>query len=80
MGWLAGDAATGSPKATVPPGGGSSQTAHPDDPVTDVAERMRTSQADAIAVATANKVIGVVTLRDLTNVEVLLDRLENEMS
>jgi CIC family chloride channel protein len=54
--------------------------AHPDDPVADVAERMRTSHTDAIAVTTDNNVIGVVTLRDLTNVEVLLDRLENETS
>jgi CBS domain-containing protein len=54
--------------------------AHPDDPVADVAERMRTSHTDAIAVTTDNNVIGVVTLRDLSNVEVLLDRLENETS
>ena len=39
---------------------------------------MRTSHTDAIAVTDANTVIGVVTLRDLTNVEVLPDRLENE--
>ena len=29
---------------------------------------------------TSNTVIGVVTLRDLTNIEVLLDRLNNESS
>ena len=45
-----------------------------------LAERMRTSHTDAIAVTTDNNVIGVVTLRDLTSVEVLLDRLENETS
>jgi hypothetical protein len=33
-----------------------------------------------MAVTRAGTVIGVVTLRDLTNVEVLLDRLENESS
>ena len=49
-------------------------------PSTVAAERMRTSHSDAIAVTTRNTVIGVVTLRDLTNVEVLLDRLNNESS
>jgi CIC family chloride channel protein len=54
--------------------------AHPRDPVALVAARMRAAQSEAIAVTNANAVIGVVTLRDLTNVEVLLDRLENEAS
>lgn len=54
------------------------QPAGPTETVADVADRMRTSHTDAVAVTDANTVIGVVTLRDLTNVEVLLDRLENE--
>ena len=54
--------------------------AHPDDPVADVADRMRSAHSEAMAVTNANAVIGVVTLRDLSNVEVLLDRLENESS
>lgn len=54
--------------------------ANPTDPVAVVANRMRAVHSEAIAVTTANTVIGVVTLRDLTNVEVLLDRLENESS
>jgi CBS domain-containing protein len=54
--------------------------ASPRDPVDVVAERMRAADSEAIAVTDANSVIGVVTLRDLTNVEVLLDRLENESS
>jgi CBS domain-containing protein len=51
--------------------------ASPDDPVSEVARRLRTSGADAVAVTSAGTVVGVVTLRDLTNVEVLLDRLTN---
>ncbi len=31
-----------------------------------------------MAVTEQDRVIGVVTLRDLTNIEVLLDRLNNE--
>jgi CBS domain-containing protein len=52
--------------------------AAPSDPVSLVAERLRSSNSEAIAVTENNQVIGVVTLRDLTNVEVLLDRLNNE--
>jgi CBS domain-containing protein len=54
------------------------QPARPTETVADVAHRMRTSHTDAVAITDANTVIGVVTLRDLTSVEVLLDRLENE--
>ena len=54
--------------------------ANPTDPVSVVANRMRAAHSEAIAVTNANTVIGVVTLRDLTSVEVLLDRLENESS
>jgi CBS domain-containing protein len=54
--------------------------ARSDEPVTSVAERIRTSGADAIAVTEADVVVGVVTLRDLANVEVLLDRLANGSS
>ena len=54
--------------------------AAPTDTVDAVAERMRAAHSEAIAVTTSNTVIGVVTLRDLTNIEVLLDRLNNETS
>jgi CIC family chloride channel protein len=54
--------------------------AAPTDTVDVVADRMRTAHTEAIAVTTSNTVIGVVTLRDLTNIEVLLDRLNNETS
>ncbi|MEP7047062.1 MAG: CBS domain-containing protein, partial [Ilumatobacteraceae bacterium] len=54
--------------------------AAPSETVDAVAERMRAANSEAIAVTTSNAVIGVVTLRDLTNIEVLLDRLNNESS
>jgi CIC family chloride channel protein len=54
--------------------------AAPTETVDEVAERMRAANTEAIAVTTSNTVIGVVTLRDLTNIEVLLDRLNNEAS
>jgi CIC family chloride channel protein len=50
----------------------------PSDPVSVVAERLRTSSSEAVAVTEEGHVIGVVTLRDLRNIEVLLDRLNNE--
>ena len=40
-----------------------------------VAATMRASGNDAVAVVNDGQVVGVVTLRDVTNVEVLLDRL-----
>jgi CBS domain-containing protein len=52
--------------------------AKPTDMLSDVAARIRESKGEAVAVTEANTVIGVVTLRDLTNIEILLDRLENE--
>ena len=52
--------------------------AAPSDTVDAVAERMRAAASEAMAVTSQNTVIGVVTLRDLTNIEVLLDRLNNE--
>lgn len=52
--------------------------ASPDDPVSEVARRLRTSGTAAVAVTSGGAVVGVVTLRDLANVEVLLDRLTNE--
>jgi CIC family chloride channel protein len=52
--------------------------ARPDDTVAAVADRMRTSDTEAVAVTDDNRVVGVVTLRDLASVEVLLDRLGNE--
>lgn len=48
------------------------------DPVSSVAERMRASDFGAIAVTAGDRVVGVVTLRDLASVEMLLDRLTNE--
>lgn len=54
--------------------------ASPDDPVSEVAERMRARDHGAIAVTDGELVLGVVTLRDLSNVEMLLDRLHNEAS
>jgi CIC family chloride channel protein len=50
----------------------------PSDPVSVVAERLRASNSEALAVTEGGHVIGVVTLRDLRNIEVLLDRLNNE--
>jgi CIC family chloride channel protein len=54
--------------------------AAPTDTMDIVADRMRTAHTEALAVTSSNMVIGVVTLRDLTNIEVLLDRLNNESS
>jgi CBS domain-containing protein len=50
----------------------------PSDPVSVVAERLRTSNSEALAVTEEGRVVGVVTWRDLRNIEVLLDRLNNE--
>jgi CIC family chloride channel protein len=55
-------------------------SAAPTETVEVVADRMRAADSEAMAVTTSNAVIGVVTLRDLTNIEVLLDRLNNEAS
>jgi CBS domain-containing protein len=49
-----------------------------DEPVPVVAARIRAAGADAAAVTDGDRVVGVVTLRDLTNVEALLDRLETQ--
>ena len=46
--------------------------------VATVAARLRTSHSGAVAVTDTNRVVGVVTLRDLNNVEVLLDRLTDD--
>ncbi len=54
--------------------------AAPTETVEAVADRMRAGVSEAMAVTTSNTVIGVVTLRDVTNIEVLLDRLNNEAS
>lgn len=45
--------------------------------VASIAERLRTAGAGAVAVTDGDRVIGVVTQRDLGNVEVLLDHLAN---
>lgn len=49
-----------------------------DETVSSVAARLRASDGGAIAVIEDGQVVGVVTLRDLSNVEVLLDRLNND--
>ena len=48
------------------------------DTVSSVIARLRTSDSDAVAVTDNDRVVGVVTLRDLSNVEVLLDRLTDD--
>jgi chloride channel protein, CIC family len=54
--------------------------ARPDESVSLVADRLRASGSGAIAVTDAGRVIGVVTLRDLTNIEVLLDHLNDDVT
>lgn len=49
--------------------------ANPNDSVLAAADRMRASGAEAVAVIDHDRVIGVITRRDLVNVEILLDRL-----
>lgn len=51
-----------------------------DESVSVVADRLRSSGSDALAVTDQGRVVGVVTLRDLASVEVLLDRLTNEVT
>jgi hypothetical protein len=43
-----------------------------------LADQLRASNSDALAVTEGDHVIGVVTRRDLNSLEVLLDRLDNE--
>jgi CBS domain-containing protein len=45
--------------------------------VASLTERLRTAGTDAVAVIEDDRVIGIVTRRDLGNVEVLLDHLAN---
>lgn len=52
--------------------------ATPDEPISTVAARLRASGREAVAVIVDDRVVGIVTLRDLSNVEVLLDRLETD--
>jgi CBS domain-containing protein len=52
--------------------------AAPDDAVSIVATRLRASASGAVAVTADGRVTGVVTLRDLRNIEVLLDRLSDD--
>jgi len=52
--------------------------ARPDEPVSVVAARLRASDSDAVAVIEGESVVGVVTRRDLENVELLLDRLAGD--
>jgi len=52
--------------------------AAPGDTVSAIADRMRATGTNAVAVIHDGRVIGVVTQRDLASVEVLLDRLTTE--
>jgi CBS domain-containing protein len=53
--------------------------ARPGDPVSGVAARLRASGGDAVAITDDDgRVVGVITRRDLSNLEILLDRLTNE--
>ena len=51
------------------------ETAGPDESIADVASKIRQGGIGAIAITDAGSVIGVVTIRDIANVERLLDRL-----
>jgi CBS domain-containing protein len=51
------------------------ETAGPDESIADVASKIRQGGVGAIAITDAGSVIGVVTIRDIANVERLLDRL-----
>ncbi len=55
-------------------------TARPSDSVADVAQLIRTHGAGAVAVIDDGRITGVVTIRDIANVERLLDRLDPEPS
>jgi hypothetical protein len=48
-----------------------------DDPVTVVADRLRSTDNEAVAVRESRRVVGVVTPQYLANVEVPLDHLDN---
>jgi CIC family chloride channel protein len=53
--------------------------ARPSDPVSEVAARLRASGGDAVVITDDDgRVVGVITRRDLSNLEILLDRLTNE--
>jgi chloride channel protein, CIC family len=54
--------------------------AAPIDPVSTAAARMRSEGLEALAVIEADHVVGVVTLRDIANVEVLVDRLTDDVT
>ncbi len=53
-------------------------TARSADSVAHIAELIRTHDAGAIAIVDEDRIIGVVTIRDIGNVERLLDRLDPE--
>ena len=53
-------------------------TARLSDSVARVAEIIREHEAGAVAIIAHGRVTGVVTIRDITNVERLLDRLDPE--
>jgi CIC family chloride channel protein len=53
-------------------------TARASDSVAHVARKIREHQAGAIAISEAERITGVVTIRDLANIERLLDRLDTE--
>ena len=52
--------------------------AHPSDSVADIAAIIREHDADAVTIIDDGHITGIVTIRDISNVERLLDRLETE--
>ena len=52
--------------------------AHPSDSVADIAAIIREHNTDAVAIIDDGRVTGVVTIRDVANIERLLDRLDTE--
>ena len=74
------------PQAAWPTTGSSASVARtdvppaaPGDTVFDAGARMRASGLHAVAVIDDDRVVGVVTQRDVANVEVLLDRLTEDV-
>jgi CBS domain-containing protein len=52
--------------------------ASPSEPVDVIADRLRRSGAGAMVVTDDHRIIGIVTMRDLDNVELLVDRLSRD--
>ena len=53
-------------------------TASASDSVAHVARNIREHEAGAVAISDNGRIIGVVTIRDIANIERLLDRLDTE--